>query len=235
MYNHAGADRIRSFYFARHAPDLFPCNSPRLSLEYFLRNMSRQVRTNRGFTLIELLVVMAILGLVMGVVIQNHSRFGGKILLRTLTFDAALTIRQAQVYGISVRQSATGSTGFNAPYGVHFELATPTAFKLFADTSIVGSDNGTFTLGADTTIQTYSIGRGYKLNKICTTSVGSSTEDCTTPTSIDLVFRRPEPDAEIRQNGVNNVLYPKVRIEMKSPRGDLQSIVVEVSGQISII
>jgi prepilin-type N-terminal cleavage/methylation domain-containing protein len=181
-----------------------------------------------GFTLIELLVVMAIMALLMGVIIDSHSKFGGKILLRTLTFDTALTIRQAQTYGISVRQSTSGSSAFIAGYGVQFKSSTPTQFILFSD---VSGNDGIYSAGADTAIQTFSISRGYTINRLCT--ITSGTETCGA-TQLDLVFRRPEPDAEIRINNVSSTIYQKARIEMKSPRGDLQSIIVEVSGQISI-
>jgi prepilin-type N-terminal cleavage/methylation domain-containing protein len=191
----------------------------------------------RGFTLIELLLVMGILSMVMATVVSNHSRFGGKVLLRTLTYDTALTIRQAQTYGISVRQSTTTSSQeFLAGYGVNFETSTPTSFRMFADTY---SDGGVYTAGSDTVIQTYNIGRGYVISDLCVTngplsSPTANDYDCTTPNRIDLLFKRPEPDAEIRVNQVSGTLYPKAKIELRSPRGDIQSIIVEVSGQMSV-
>lgn len=195
------------------------------------------LQRNRGFTLIELLLVIGILAMVMGVMVNNHSRFGGKVLLRTLAYDTALTIRQAQTYGISVRQSTTTSNQeFLAGYGVNFETVTPTSFRMYADTF---SDGGVFTLGSDTVIQTYNIGRGYIVSDLCVTngplsSPTASDYDCATPNRIDILFRRPEPDAEIRVNQVSGTLYPKAKIELRSPRGDIQNIIIEVSGQMSV-
>jgi prepilin-type N-terminal cleavage/methylation domain-containing protein len=81
-------------------------------------------RESRGFTLIELLVVTAILVIVSGLVLANHSRFGGKILLQNLAYDMALSVRQAQVYGISVRQFGAGT--YSAGYGIRFSTSVPT-------------------------------------------------------------------------------------------------------------
>ncbi|MFM2414328.1 MAG: hypothetical protein RI911_21, partial [Candidatus Parcubacteria bacterium] len=162
--------------------------------------MQRRVH-NRGFTLIELLLVMGILALMMGVVVSNHSRFGGKVLLRTLAYDTALTIRQAQTFGISVRQSTGGSAGteFTPGYGININTGsvngTTTSFRMYADTF---SDGGVYTAASDTTLQTFNISRGYVISDLCVTTVAApSTYVCNTATRMDILFRRPEPDAEI--------------------------------------
>jgi prepilin-type N-terminal cleavage/methylation domain-containing protein len=194
-------------------------------------------KSTRGFTLIELLLVMGILALMMGVVVSNHSRFGGKVLLRTLAYDTALTIRQAQTFGISVRQSsATAGTEFTAGYGINIDTTTVTGttnqFRMFSD---ISGNDGVFTSGSDTTTQTYNISRGYVISDLCVTTIAApNTYVCNTATRMDIVFRRPEPDAEIRINGTVGTLYPKAKIEMRSPRGDIQNIIIEVSGQISV-
>lgn len=194
--------------------------------------MKRRVH-QQGFTLIELLLVMGILAMVMATVVSNHSRFGGKVLLRTLTYDTALTLRQAQTYGISVRQSTTTTNQeFLAGYGINFRIVPgnsgTTSYRMYADTY---SDGGIYTAASDTVIQTYNIGRGYRISDLCVTV--AAVEDCT-PETIDILFRRPEPDAEIRVNGVAGTLYSKARIEMRSPRDDVQNIIVEISGQMTV-
>ena len=69
------------------------------------------------------------------------------------------------------------------------------------------------------------------MSDLCTTS-GSGSEVCGR-SKLDVVFKRPEPAAYVRANG-ETTLYNRGRVVLSSPRGDLRSIVVEVSGQISV-
>ena len=60
----------------------------------------------RGFTLIELLVVVAIIVVITGLILANSNKFGGQTMLQNLSYDIALSLREAQVYGISVRSNS---------------------------------------------------------------------------------------------------------------------------------
>lgn len=197
-----------------------------------------------GFTLIELMVTVGIMMLVMSVVMTNHNTFGGKILLRTLAYDMALSVRQSQTYGISVRRTAENT--FVTGYGMHYDIATPTNYVMFADTyKLVGGiptlvlpnevGNSLYDTSLES-VQIFSIGRGYKINKLCVTD---TVEKCnntpgTPVNTIDIVFKRPEPDASIRINGAVAAAYRRARVELKSPRGDLKNVIIEVTGQISV-
>ncbi len=192
----------------------------------------------RGFTLIELMVTIGIMVVITGVTLASHSKFGGQVMLRNLAYETALVVREAQTYGVSVRKIDIGSGEFEAGYGVHFNANNPTEYVMFADTY---KDIGTIIRGEDgirnTTledIEVQYIGKGYKLNRLC---VGGSScinvcQSCSG--SLDILFKRPEPDAAIRFNGVTNVLYDKAEIELISPKGDTMKVLVEVSGQISV-
>ena len=82
-----------------------------------------------AFTLIELLVVMAIFSVISLLILANHSRFNSSVLLGSLAYDMALSVRQAQVYGVSVQ---TFNANFQVGYGVHF--TTGNSYIFFADT-----------------------------------------------------------------------------------------------------
>jgi prepilin-type N-terminal cleavage/methylation domain-containing protein len=71
----------------------------------------------KGFTLVELLVVFAIMTLITALILFQHRRFDSSTLLRSLAYSIALSIRQSQVYGTSVRQFGSN---FNYSYGVYF-------------------------------------------------------------------------------------------------------------------
>ena len=189
--------------------------------------------------MIELLVVSGIFVLITGLILVNNNRFGGVILLENLAYDIALSIRQAQVYGISVRQYGTG--GFSAGYGMHFQVSSPTSYVLFADAvSQNGLYDGCPDVGSCELVESRDIGRGYAIMGLCSPA-GADPETCTAVSSIDVLFKRPEPDACISSNGAPAVNDNYVctggresaRITLESPRGDRRSVIVEVSGQIA--
>lgn len=180
----------------------------------------------------------AIIVLITSVVLANNNRFGGIVLLQNLTYDVALSIRQAQIYGISVTRFAADPT-FSAGYGVDFDLSSPSAYTLFADISGNGlydcTDPGS--IGCEIVGAT-SISSGYHIQSLCATPA-QGIESCSGVLSLDVLFKRPEPDAWISANGNSCLLQSSnceesARIILESPRGDTMSVVVEANGQISV-
>lgn len=199
----------------------------------FVRRFAmRKRQSEKGFTLVELIVVTGILTLITGLMLVNNNKFGGALLLENLAYDVALSIREAQVYGISVRQFGSGN--FELGYGVHFDMANPKTYSLFGDVD----GNGLWAAGEEVAPSPYAIERGYFISKLCAPA-GSDTESCSSATDLDLVFKRPEPDAYISADGISGVTTPSAlqesaRVVLESPRGDERSVVVEVTGQISV-
>ncbi|MDO8552391.1 MAG: prepilin-type N-terminal cleavage/methylation domain-containing protein [bacterium] len=203
---------------------------------------------HRGFTLIELLVVVAIITVVTGVVLTSNSKYGGSVLLQNLAYDIALSIRQAQVYGISVRGFGETNT-FTSGYGMHFAISENdnTHYELFADKN----GDGLFSDASENVDPSpYIIGRGYYIYKLCFPAgeeVAANSYDCISDPNkltnqIDILFRRPEPDACISKggdsafnaNGNCTGGQASTRVILASPRGDLLSVVVEATGQIAV-
>ena len=194
----------------------------------------------RGFTLVELLVVTAIFVVITGMILANHNRFGGRVILQNLAYDIALSIRQAQVYGISVRQFGGTFSG----YGMHFVLSgpgvNPTTYVLFADI-YPSVPNGLYDADQGEQVESNTIAGGYRIVDLCALRLDvprSTPEDCDSITSLDVLFRRPEPDAFISINGVSGVadqsaLQQRARIIVESLRGERMSIVIEKTGQIN--
>lgn len=184
----------------------------------------------RGFTLIEMLVVTAIIVLVSSAILANSGRLGGQFILDNFAYDLALTLREAQQYGISV-QNFGGN--FNVAYGVHFDSSSPTTYVLFADAT---TPNGLYDTGE--LVQSYTITRGFKIAAICSTASTIGVEDCTL-TKLDVLFKRPEPDALISKNDASCLLslpncQATARIIMIAPRGNTKSIVIPANGQMSV-
>lgn len=190
-----------------------------------------------GFTLIELLVITGIIVVISTIVLANNNRFGGVVLLQNLAYNIALSIREAQVYGISVQRFQTGT--FSAGYGVHFSLSSPDTYVLFADAI---QENGLYDCpqpGTDNCelVQTTTISSGYSIRDICVSPVSGS-EICGVD-KIDVLFKRPEPDAWISSSGISCVLNNSscaqaAHIQIVSPRSDVMNVYVEANGQISV-
>jgi len=202
------------------------------------KHAQSQLRTHTaiGFTLIELLVVTGILTVISSLILVNNNRFGGVILLENLAYDVALSVRQAQVFGIAVRRY--GTTNFNIGYGMHFAIDSPTTYVLFADAI---SPNGLYDGCPDSIscelVESTDILRGYHIADLCATASGESGEVCGLE-KLDIFFKRPEPDAYISANGVSGVANPgalqeRGRIVLESPRADRMSVIVEIAGQIA--
>lgn len=192
------------------------------------------LKPSSGFTLIEMLVVVAIIVVVTSTVLANNAKFGGTILLQNLAYDIALSTREAQIYGVSVaRFNASGTTVFTAPFGVHFERgANNKVYVIFADA--VGTANGHYDTGE--LLTSTQITRGFYIADLCTTDSG--TETCGR-SSLDIVYKHPDPDAYICQGtdvctGVSPLLHQRARIVVASPRGDTTNICADLNGQISV-
>ena len=187
-------------------------------------------KKTEGFTLIELLVSMAIITVITSVVLVNHNKFNGSIFLGNLSYDVALSIRQAQIYGLSVREFG-GS--FDIGYGVHFDAAAPTSFFIFADID----RNQRYNSSTDSIVENLTITRRNKISKFCATPFGvGQTDKCTDSgapiTTLDVAFNRPDPEAVIIDD--LGISYASARIEVMSDEGETRNIVVEGTGQISV-
>jgi prepilin-type N-terminal cleavage/methylation domain-containing protein len=165
-------------------------------------------KNQKGFTLIELLVTISIFVILTGVVLFNQSKFNSTILLTNLAYDTALTIREAQTYGINVKGFGDSGGGESfVPYGVHFDKTEDNnkSFILFADLSydkatpdVVNNFNGD--IGTcdpdDGCVSRYNIQRGARISDLEVDDVSVDT--------LDIIFKRPDPDAIFYSGGENN-------------------------------
>jgi prepilin-type N-terminal cleavage/methylation domain-containing protein len=200
----------------------------------------------RAFTLIELLVVVGIITVITGFVLLQQAKFNSSTVMRSLAYSVALTIRQAQVYGVSVR-AVSGSATFAPGYGVYFN--NPTNYKLFADTSNASGNSGVFD-GGDTVVKTFNLNSGY--NIVCYCGIlNSTTAHCSAKiasyadpngycpvgsgalTWLMTYFKRPNPDATITSSAAEAYLGAYVVIN-SGGNNDVRAIKVSTAGQISV-
>ena len=72
----------------------------------------------KGFTLVELLVSVSIIALIATVVLVRFTDFDSTTILRSLAFEVATAIREAQV--ISLGTQVGSGVSFNIPSGITF-------------------------------------------------------------------------------------------------------------------
>ena len=177
-----------------------------------------------------MMVVTAIFVVLTSVVLANNSRFGNVIILQNLTHDIALSVRESQVYGIAVRRydPSSGPGIFSYGYGVHF--APGTTFELFADVNA----NGKWDAGE--TVKQTTMSGGFTISDVC-----APAGDCG-KSRVDVLFKRPEPDACISVSGTVSLAgdghcistVQRTSVEISSARGDTAQVTIEASGQISV-
>lgn len=201
------------------------------------RRPSRQSSVvSRGFTLVELLVVMGIVTIISTVILTRYSQFNNTILLSNLAYDMALSVRQAQVFGLSVREQTVGSGAFNTGYGIYFSKDSPTSYLLFADVD----NNRHYDESGDTVIEVFNVRRGYQIVQFCVYQA-DGTSLCT-PEAIEALsatFKRPDPDASVEatpdaENPSANQTYSSAVIRVRSLQGEERSVTIASTGQISV-
>lgn len=202
-----------------------------------------------GLTIVELLVVIAIFAVVSSVLFFNFSDFNTNVSIRNLSQEVALMVRKAQVYatgvhnidGVSVASDTYPAYGisFSAkPSGAIYE-ATTKQFVLFTDTVVGGVNNRRYTngssCGSPTTsnecVEAFGISSSDRITSVCTEG------GCSATNTVNIVFRRPSPDAEICiDTGANicTALQSYVRVVLQSARGIEKTVTVWNTGQISV-
>ncbi len=205
-----------------------------------------------GVTLIEMIVVVGIFSVVAAVLFFRYSDFSSGISIRNLSQEIALMTRRAQTYATSVRSlegTVVTSEAYPA-YGISFSAASSSApyganskqFVLFADT-IEGSDIDRFydnggscgnpTQGNEC-IENFTITTSDRIVEICTDYPSANT--CTTNGTVNVVFRRPAPDAEIcvvSGGACITQLASYIKVTLESAKGTRRTVTVWNTGQIS--
>lgn len=169
-----------------------------------------------GFTLAEMMVSVAIIGLIVGVLLFNHNEFSDVVELSNETEDLALTIREAQVKGLAVKEFSADSVDsndddsnktFQIGYGVHFEK-NESSFILFVDDPNKASEeagnkqyDGTLDCAnSEECLEKRTLKEGYQIKFIC--AVPSESNDAYNQpqcgmNGVDISYTRPRPNADI--------------------------------------
>lgn len=216
-----------------------------------------------GFTLVEMLVVLAIMGVVLAVTITGQRSFDGSIVLSNTAYDIALSIRQAQTYGVSGR-IAQGTSSATYGYGIDVQSLPTDKYVLFADTHGTGCNatissitsapdtktgDCTYTSGSDIKVQSVQINNSVTISGACVykniyayCSFGT-TAPSQLLSQVDISFARPEPGAIIYAKNAAGVVFKNAGSNIKfdhaclrlSAGGSDRYVMVNQVGIISVI
>jgi prepilin-type N-terminal cleavage/methylation domain-containing protein len=217
--------------------------------------------SHQGFTLIELMVVVAIFAFMSAVVLANYPQFNAQIILENTAHEIALEVRQAQSFGLGVRESISTSDEFPG-YGVFIDEIDNPSDPLASSRVILYADvdgdtlyeGGTCVPGNGECVEMLTL-RNHSIVALCadlktdnpdqepfrsTSEVAPyiSSGYCDKD-SIDVAFVRPDPDAHIKTyidggaefSGMGN---NDVSIVVATPQGDVRTVVVWATGQITV-
>ena len=204
----------------------------------------------QGFTLIEFIVVLVIFSIMSGTSLFNYNEYRNNIETTNVAQDIALTIRQAQVYGISASDGFDSENVFANNNDNTINIIDDRSIRGFAINTesqeiILFEDlNRNFSyepdndrvidvrriLARNTNMSACLFASGDPVNP------GNCLEEVTVNTSgdtmVSIAFQRPYPDAFIRFDGSE---YSHVLIELKdNSENPLRYIEVNPIGSISV-
>ena len=177
---------------------------------------------NLGFSLIELLVTLAISILIVSAVLFRFDAFDSVVVLKSIAYEIALTVREAQVFAVS----AAGDTGgvFDTPYGVYVNNVNRQDYIFFDDSN----NNFRYDSGSDTIIETYTMNNKYQIVDMCVNATCGKN-------NVSLVFQRPNFDPNIVSSPVQaNPTSATIRIGMTDDPNTTFSVIVGLTGQVTV-
>lgn len=207
--------------------------------------LQKNIYPKKGFSLIELMVVVAIFLIITAITLNKQSKFSSDILITNLAYQLALSIREAQVYGIGSKQGE--SNNFKIGYGIHLQAPgdisqKSVSYNIFADKTDTGIQF-IYEPGSDLDIDLVNITQGQKIRNFCGYYPVSGNWECwqsdgvaSSRFDLNIVFIKPDPEAHIF-GGYNESYfeYTEAVIVVESALGNkCRTVRVTGAGQISV-
>ncbi len=187
-------------------------------------------KTQKGFSLIELIVTVSIISVILSVVLYNYGGFNDKLSLSSATQELAIGVRQAQTYGINVKESTVSSGQFNYAHGIYLSTQTPSSYVIYVDSN----SNNVYDSGAGELVETVNLRNGITINNIC----NSTTCPASGVARMSINFLRPNPDGRIYfLNSSGSIVSGPIsygRVQLRSPKGTFSYVIIESTGQVVV-
>lgn len=186
--------------------------------------------SKKGITIIELIIVVALMMILTTTVVLRKRDFDNTTLLKNTAYEFALSVREAQAYGVSVYREVGDISG---RYGVHISLSSPESSILYSD----NNENNIYDSGENRKINIFK--KPFSLKNICVTLM-SGGEDCANsdPTikGLEILFIRPNPDAHLYVVRTGGVLegVSKARVSIGTPEDKTVDVNISSLGQVSV-
>jgi prepilin-type N-terminal cleavage/methylation domain-containing protein len=190
----------------------------------------------KGFTVTELMISMTIMTVILVVVVFKGKDLSSNIALSDAIQQVSLSLREAQAYGISVKEDTANPGQFTNAYGVTFDTGANTSSFIFSDRDANGFyDGGGSCVGE--CVQKIDLSNNITISAICVSP--NSGSGCVSMTKAHISFLRPNPEPVIRatNNGGNNmsgVTYYSATITLRNNLGRTRSVVIDNVGKIDI-
>lgn len=193
-------------------------------MNFNLKKEKNSANKCKGFTLIELMVTVGIFALMTALLLAKYGTFNQGLLLTNLAYDVALTIRNAQSYGLNVKSAVRDDNFFEYPFGVHFREGQQ--FIFFADKNI--PPNYSYD-GSSEDLSITNIKGASKIDDICSGTESSCDNGIT---KLDIIFKRPDPSAIIMTDISSSQSYAE--ITLKASDGSVKKVIIRKTGQITV-
>lgn len=191
--------------------------------------------SQQGFSFVEFIVIISIFAIMAGVALFNFRGFNSSVSLNNLAHDIALTIRQAQVYGISASEGGDVNP-VSQVRGVYFPYITSafdTQFIIFLDTDPASNMASIITYDAGVDVDLDKVGITTQ-DRITDIAIGSDAAGATSCTSeVVIAFKRPNPNSMIFC-GQTPGAFARITIT-NTVSGDEKFIEVWPTGQIAVV
>ncbi len=144
---------------------------------YYIGRTENNKKLLTGFTLIELMVSILIIALISGLFMVNYHNTNKRSELNVEKQKLASNIRLAQNYSLGSK-TYDGITTPSGGWGVHFALADPTHYIIFADKNL---PNGNQIYEAGEAVETKTLPAGVTINFLSPAN------------AVDIIFFPPDP------------------------------------------
>lgn len=199
-------------------------------MEFFSKN-----EKCKGFTLVELLVSVSIIALISSISLFEGNKLLEINALSGATQQLSLAIREAQSYGISVKESPQSAGQFTYGYGVAFDLSDPYSIFIFSDVNGNSLYDGT-TACTSECVEKITIKDNISISQLC--AIESVTTCNASIQRFHIAFLRPNPEPIIRftNNGgqVVHLLATSGRVILTTINGRVKNVTMNNYGRLIV-